>query len=73
MNAAVLSPEFTLPASSKERGFAIANHPVQGLETVFRPIPEEQAGSPSPHYLAGDELARNQIRLAGFIGTILRI
>ena len=73
MNAAVLSRQFTCPASSKERGFAIANHPIQDLETVFGPIPEEQPGTLSSHYLTGDELARNQIRLASFMGTLLRI
>jgi hypothetical protein len=72
MNAAVLSREFTRPASSKERGYAIANHRIQGLETVFRPIPEEPAAGPSAHHLTGDELTRNQIRVASFIGTMLR-
>lgn len=73
MNAAVLSREFTRPASSKERGFAIVNRPIQDLETVFGPIPEEQPGTLSSHYLIGDELARNQIRLATFTGALLRI
>ena len=73
MNAAVLSREFTRPASSKERGFAIANHPIPELETVFGPIPEEQPGNPPSQYLTGDELAKNQLRLASFIGTLLRI
>ena len=72
MNAAVLSPEFTRPASFKARGFAIANRPIPNLETVFRPIQEEQPGNPSAHYLTGDELAKNQIRLATSIGTLLR-
>jgi hypothetical protein len=73
MNAAVLSREFTRPASSKERGFAIANRPIRDLETVFRPIPEEHPGYRSAHYLNGDELARNQIRVASFVGTLFRI
>jgi hypothetical protein len=73
MNAAVLSREFTRPASFKERGFAIANHPIPELESVFGPIPEEQPASLSPRYVTGDELAKNQIRLASFIGTLLRI
>jgi hypothetical protein len=73
MNAAVLSREFTRRASSKERGFAIANHPIQDLETVFGPIPEEQPGNSSAHYLTGNELAKNQLRRASFIGTLLRI
>jgi hypothetical protein len=72
MNAAVLSREFTCPASSKERKFAIANHPIRDLATVFGPIPEERPTNPSFPYLTGDELARNQIRLASFIGTLLR-
>ena len=73
MNAAVLSREFTRPASSRKRGFAIANHPIPELESVFGPIPEEQPASPSPRYVTGDELAKNQIRVARFIGTLLRI
>jgi hypothetical protein len=74
MNAVVLSRQFTRrPVSSRERGFAIANDRIQGLERVFGPIPEEQCGNRSAHYLTGNELARNQIRLASFIGAILRI
>jgi hypothetical protein len=73
MNAVVVSRQFTRPASLKERGFAIANHPIPELESVFGPIPEEQPGSPSAHYLTGDALSRNQIRLASSIGTLLRI
>ena len=73
MNAAVLSREFIRPASSRERGFAIANHSIPELESVFGPIPVEQPGSPSPHYVTGHELAKNQIRLTSFIGTLLRI
>ena len=72
MNAAVLSREFTRPASAKERGFAIANHSIQDLETVFGPIPEKPPGPLSSRYLTGDELAWNQIRVASFMGTILR-
>jgi hypothetical protein len=73
MNAAVVSREYTRLASFKERGFSIANHPIQDLETVFRPIPEEQSGNPPSHYLTGDGLAKNQIRMASSIGTLLRI
>lgn len=72
MNAAVLSREFTRPVSSRERGFAIANHPIPELESVFGPIREEQPGNPSPRYVSGDELTKNQIRLASFTGTLLR-
>ncbi|HEX6562816.1 MAG TPA: hypothetical protein VF020_00965 [Chthoniobacterales bacterium] len=71
MNAAVLNREFTRPASSRERGFAIANHPIPELESVFGPIREPD--NPSPRYVTGDELTKNQIRLASFIGTLLRI
>ena len=73
MNAAVLSREFTRPASSRGRGFAIANHPIPELESVFGSLPEEQPASRSPRYVTGDELANNQIRLASFTGTLLRI
>jgi hypothetical protein len=73
MNAVVCSRQFTRPASFKERGFAIANHAIPELETVFGPIPEEQPGNPPSQYLTGDELAKNQLRLASFIGTLLRI
>jgi hypothetical protein len=74
MNAVVLSRQFSRrPVSSRERGFAIANHPIQDLEMVFGPIPEEEPGNRSTGYLTGDALAKNQIRLASFIGTILRI
>jgi hypothetical protein len=73
MNAAVLSRQFTCPDSSKERGFAIPNDRIPDLETVFRPIPEEQPGNLSAHYATSDALARNQIRLASFIGTLARI
>ena len=73
MNAVVVSRQFTRPASFKERGFAIANHPIPELESVFGPIPEEQPGNSSAHYLTGNELAKNQLRRASFIGTLLRI
>ena len=74
MNAVVLNRQFTRhPVSFKERGFAITNDPIQDLEMVFRPIPEEQPGNPSAGYLTGNELAKNQIRVASFIGPILRI
>ena len=74
MNAVVLNRQFTRhPVSFKERGFAIANDPIQDLEMVFRPIPEEQPGNPSAEYLTGNELAKNQIRVASFIATVLRM
>ena len=74
MNAVVLSRQLTRrPVSSRVRGFAITNDRIQGLERVFGPIPEEQPGNRSPHYLTGDDLARNQIRVASFVGAILRI
>ena len=74
MNAVVLNRQFTRhPVSFKERGFAIANDPIQDLEMVFGPIPEEQPGNASTGYLSGNELTKNQIRLASFIGPILRI
>ena len=74
MNAVVLNRQFTRhPVSFKERGFAIANDPVQDLELVFGPIPEEQPGNASAGYLTGNELAKNQIRVASFIAPMLRI
>jgi hypothetical protein len=74
MNAVVLNRQFTRhPVSFKERGFAIANDPVQDLELVFGPIPEEQPGNPSAGSLTGHELAKNQIRVASFIAPMLRI
>ena len=74
MSTVVLSRQFARrPVSSRERGFAIVNDPIPDLEAVFGPLPDEPVSPSLAGFRAGDELAKNQIRMATVIGTILRI